>query len=219
MDPDTSISVSQRRRARERAEMNARIKNIAREMFVREGYEAVTLQKIADALEYTRPALYRYFTDKNELLAQIVLDDMKELHALLMDCAAIADPLERLIEMAHRSGAWAVEHPNQYLLFYSSAWTEREDVIRLQQNVPVHLEPLHLLYSTLHELIEQNKVGREHADPALLAGTVLAGLHGLIMLELTMSEYDRSLIHDRLRPFPERLEAMLKGLMYGFLRN
>jgi len=42
---------------RERAALKTRIKDIAREMFIRDGYEAVTLHKIATALEYTRPAI------------------------------------------------------------------------------------------------------------------------------------------------------------------
>lgn len=219
MPNESAISISKRRREREHEEMNARIKDIAREMFVRDGYEAVTLQKIADAMEYTRPALYRYFKDKDALLAQIVLDDMEELHALLMDCAAIVDPLERLIEMARRSGAWAVEHPNHYLLFHSPAWTTQEDAVRAQQGIPKEREPLRLLYNTINELIKHKKVRSEYADAALLARTVWAGIHGTIMLELTMSEYDRGLIHDRLRPFPERLDMMLKGLMKGFLKE
>lgn len=83
--------------------MTERIKDIARTMFVRDGYEAVTLNKIATELEYTRPAIYRYFRDKNDLLAMIVREDMQDLHAQLWKCAEIEDPLERLVAMARRS--------------------------------------------------------------------------------------------------------------------
>ncbi len=58
----------------------------------------------------------------------------------------------------------------------------------------------------------------EYADAALLAKTLLAGMHGVIMLEITISGYDRALIHDRDRSFPEHLDAMIGGLMHGLLK-
>ncbi len=212
-------AVSKARRERERNELTERIKDIARDMFVRDGYEAVTLHRIATELEYTRPAIYRYFKDKDDLLAAIVLEDMEDLHADLLECADIDDPLARLLEMARRNAAWAVEHPNHYLLFSSPAWRAQEDDVRSGQGISPEQEPLHLLYMAIEELIVQGRVKEDEKDPALLAATLWAGIHGTIMLEITMSGYDRALIHDRERPFMERLEAMFRGLMNGFLKE
>ncbi len=44
-------------------------------------------------------------------------------------------------------------------------------------------------------------------------------MHGTIMLELTMSDYDRALLHDRPRPFLERLIMILDGLMRRFTKE
>ncbi len=219
MVPKSQSTVSKARRERERNELTERIKDIARDMFVRDGYEAVTLHRIATELEYTRPAIYRYFRDKNDLLATVVLEDMQDLHAQLLQCAEIEDPLERLVAMAHRNGAWAVEHPNHYLLFYSQAWTQQEDAVRAELNIPAEMEPLRLLYNTIEELIAAGRIKSQYTDAASLARTVLAGIHGAIVLEITMSAYDRRLIHDRKRPFQERLDMLLSGLMHGFVRE
>lgn len=219
MPPKSQSDISRKRRARERDELVRRIKDIARQMFVREGYEAVTLHRIATALEYTRPAIYRYFKDKNELLSAIVLEDMQDLHEKLLECTCIAEPLERLTEMARRNGAWAVAHPNHYLLFYSPAWTRHEDAVRIKQGVPVDQEPLNMLYETVKELSAQKRIKPEYADCALLTKTVWAAIHGMIMLEITISDYDRMLVHDRDRPFQERLDTLMYGLMRGFLRE
>ncbi|HOC68034.1 MAG: putative HTH-type transcriptional regulator [Candidatus Hydrogenedentes bacterium ADurb.Bin101] len=218
MRAKSQSAISRARRERERDALKTRIKDIARKMFVREGYEAVTFQKIATSLEYTHPALYRYFQDKNDLLSTIVLEDMEDLHAQLLECASIADPLDRLIAMAHTNGVWAIEHPNHYLLFYSQAWTAQEDEVRAARSVALDYEPLHVLYSAIEELLEQGRVKGEYADAALLAKTLLAGMHGVIMLEITISGYDRALIHDRDRSFPEHLDAMIGGLMHGLLK-
>lgn len=212
-------AISKKRRARERDELVMRIKDIAREMFVRDGYEAVTLHRIATALEYTRPPIYRYFKDKDDLLTAIVLEDMGDLQTKLLECATIADPLERLVEMARRHCTWATENPNHYLLFYTRAWIEREDAVRAELASPVELEPLHLLYKAVEELISQGKSKNEYQDAGLVAKTIWAAMHGTIMLEITMSDYDRMLLHDRDRPFQERLDTLMYGLMRGFLRE
>ena len=221
MSPKSQTELSKARRKRERGELIGRIKDIAREMFVRDGYEAVTLDKIAYELEYTRPAIYRYFKDKNDLLISIVLEDMEDLFAILMECNSIADPLERLIEMARRFGVWAVHHPNHYLLFYSQAWLAQEDAVRARQGVPIEHEPLTLLFRTIEELIVQGRIKAEYADAALLAKTAWACMHGMILLEIGMSGYDRTLIHDRDREYSviNSLEVLLKGLMQGFLQS
>ncbi|HEY8369587.1 MAG TPA: helix-turn-helix domain-containing protein, partial [Thermodesulfobacteriota bacterium] len=56
------------RRERERAATRAKILDAARELFVSEGYDAVTMRRIADRIEYTAAALYRHFPDKRALL-------------------------------------------------------------------------------------------------------------------------------------------------------
>jgi AcrR family transcriptional regulator len=219
MTPKSQAELSKARRERERTELVARIKDIARDMFVRDGYEEVTLHKIATALEYTRPAIYRYFKDKNDLLISIVLEDMEDLHAKLLACVTIADPLEKVIEMAHRNGEWAIAHPNHYLLFYHPAWTAQEDEIRANQGIPQDREPLYLLYKAIEEMMAQKKIKPEYVDAALLAKTVWACIHGMIMLEITMSGYDRALIHERDLPFSERLDVLISGLARGFFRE
>lgn len=188
-------------------------------MFVRDGYEAVTLEKIATELEYTRPAIYRYFKDKNELLISIVLEDMEGLFAILMECSSIVDPLQRLIEMGCRYGVWAVQHPNHYLLLYSRAWTRQEDAVRARQGVSLEHEPLTLLFRTMGELIDQGRIKKEFADTALLTKTAWACMHGIILLEIRMSGYDRSLIHDRENSVISSLEVLVKGLTQGFLQT
>lgn len=219
MSPKCQQKKSETRRERERDEMTARIKDVAREMFVKDGYEAVTLQKIADVMEYTRPFLYRYFRDKNEILISIVLEDMEALHSELLKCASIEDPLTRLREMARQNVLWAVAHPNHYLLLYSEAWVKQEESIRVMADIPLEREPLVLCFKAVEELIERKKVKPQHCDVALIARTLWAAVHGIIMLHITMSGYDKKLIRDLSPSILTCLDAMMDGLMTGFLRN
>jgi AcrR family transcriptional regulator len=208
---------SEPRRERERDEIIARIKDVAREMFVKEGYEAVTLQKIADSIEYTRPFLYRYFRDKKEILISVALDDMEPLHSELLKCASIEDPLTRLREMARQNVLWAVAYPNHYLLLYSAAWGKHEDSIRSIADVPLECEPLVLCFKAVEELIERKMVKPRLCDASLIARTLWAAIHGVIMSHITMSGYDKKLIPNLSPSILTCHDTMMDVLMTGFL--
>ena len=45
--------------------------NAARELFATEGIEAVSMRKIADAVEYSPTIIYQHFADKEALLHEI----------------------------------------------------------------------------------------------------------------------------------------------------
>src|SRR5882724_4812614 len=72
-------SVSQRRRERERTEMRTRLLAAAREIATEEGWQAVTIRRIADRLEYTSPILYQHFSGKDALLWELVREGFREL--------------------------------------------------------------------------------------------------------------------------------------------
>ena len=59
------------RRDREREEIRTRILDAARELFATEGYEAVTMRRIADRIEYSATAIYFHFRDKEALLQEL----------------------------------------------------------------------------------------------------------------------------------------------------
>src|SRR5439155_9743022 len=55
------------RKAREKEELKRQILDAARELFVRDGYESVSMRKIADKLEYSPATIYTYFNEKDEI--------------------------------------------------------------------------------------------------------------------------------------------------------
>jgi len=60
------------RRERERLEVRTKIMDAARDLFAREGVEAVSMRRIADAIEYSPTAIYVHFRDKEHLFQEIV---------------------------------------------------------------------------------------------------------------------------------------------------
>lgn len=52
------------RRAREIENLRRAILDAARELFYEQDYRAVSMRKIAEKVEYSPAAIYRYFSDK-----------------------------------------------------------------------------------------------------------------------------------------------------------
>ena len=59
------------RREREKSETRDKILDAARELFVTEGYEGVSMRKVADKIEYSPTAIYVHFADKEELFREL----------------------------------------------------------------------------------------------------------------------------------------------------
>jgi AcrR family transcriptional regulator len=55
----------------------------ARHLFLSEGYHAISTRQITDACGLTHPALYHYFTGKEDLYVSMLLEEIARLHAVL----------------------------------------------------------------------------------------------------------------------------------------
>src|ERR1700748_2651283 len=89
------------RREREREDLRAEILDAARQLFVKEGYESVSIRKIANKVEYAPGTIYLYFKDKAEILARICEETfsklIKKMDAIKNDSAAPLDKLRRVL--------------------------------------------------------------------------------------------------------------------------
>ena len=58
-----------------------RIMDISLELFSRQGYEAVSMAKIAKGAEISKGNLYNYFESKEQMLSEIVLNAVEEIYS------------------------------------------------------------------------------------------------------------------------------------------
>lgn len=72
--------VERKQRARERVRDN--IINAAIKIARAEGWQSVTIRKIADSIEYTPPIVYEHFENKEDLFKELVVYGFSILHAL-----------------------------------------------------------------------------------------------------------------------------------------
>ena len=106
------------RREREKQELRDRILDAARTLFAEQGYDAVTMRKIAEKIEYSPTAIYFHFKDKQTLLQELCDTDFGALAHEFQKIARIADPIERLRQIGRAYVGFAIEFPNHYRLMF-----------------------------------------------------------------------------------------------------
>lgn len=107
------------RREREREELRRVILDAARELFVTEGYQNVSMRKIADRIEYSPTTIYLYFKDKHELLHHICEEAFAELAADLEAILAHeTDPLVALEKGLRAYVDFGLRHQSSYILIF-----------------------------------------------------------------------------------------------------
>ncbi|WP_063059206.1 TetR/AcrR family transcriptional regulator [Nocardia sienata] len=110
----------QNRRERERAERHRLIIETARELAETEGWDAVTVRKLADRIEYSQPVLYSHFTGKRAIVTAVAEDGITEL-ATALHRARTAAPTDSdaLAALAHTYLEFAAERPAVYEAMFS----------------------------------------------------------------------------------------------------
>jgi AcrR family transcriptional regulator len=114
------------RRDRVRAATTGEIKETARRILVAEGPEAVSLRAIAREMGMTAPALYRYFSSREDLLRQVCGDIFSEIAAGIR--AAAGRPAEesggdvtaKLIAACREFRHWALTHREEFGLLFGT---------------------------------------------------------------------------------------------------
>jgi AcrR family transcriptional regulator len=110
------------RRERQRRQTVAEIKARAMDQVADGGAAAVSLNAIARAMGMSPAALYRYFTSRDALLAELVVEAYGSLADALRQAADGAPGgAARLVAVAHAYRDWALAHPNSYLLIFQTS--------------------------------------------------------------------------------------------------
>ncbi len=103
------------RREKEHEDLRQKILDAASEVFAKDGYESVSMRKIAEKIEYSPTTIYLYFKDKNDLLNQICEETFAN---LIKDWQKIEDknddPLTSLRKSMRAYVEFGLKYPNHY---------------------------------------------------------------------------------------------------------
>lgn len=107
------------RRARQKENLRGEILDVARQMFVEEGYAGVSMRKIAERIEYSPTTIYLHFKDKGEIFNQLCEETFAKLaHRLESLARKHADPLAYLRAGMLAYVDFGLKNPNHYTITF-----------------------------------------------------------------------------------------------------
>ena len=113
------MSIKERKK-RDAGKMRSRILKAAMQLYVKGGYENVTMRRIAAKIEYSPGTIYLYFQNKKDIMLQLCYQGFERLLAHQDKLEKIADPLERLSAGGRYYLAFALENPELYELMFAT---------------------------------------------------------------------------------------------------
>lgn len=201
-------------RERRRAAMRQRILDAARALLQDGGYDAFSMRKLGERLDYTPSALYRHFRDRAALLQALVDHDYAAFSAAAAP-APVADPVERLRQGALGYVEFGLTHPEQYRLLFITpprgSGTPLSDV----PSVPVG-DPEHDRYASLRlavrQALEGGRFRRDAGDDELITQALWATVHGVVSLHLIRESQPWLDWRDARQTTATLVDAVLRGL-------
>jgi AcrR family transcriptional regulator len=102
------------RKGRERAAREQRIVTAAREIAEREGWDAVTIRRLAVEIEYSQPVLYSHFEKRDAIVAAVAVEGFQEITAALEEAARGSTGRNAVKNVAMAYLTFALRHPALY---------------------------------------------------------------------------------------------------------
>jgi AcrR family transcriptional regulator len=192
------VGISERK-ARARKDLRQQILEIAEELFVREGYEKVTMRRIAERIEYSPTTIYHHFADKGELFACLLESYHARLLAVMREINSRApDPLAALRRGMRAYTEFGLANPSYYRLAFLNPpeFKAESYLVEGSQGTELFLE----LRASVERCIRQ---GLFRAMDAGLAAQILWTMnHGVTSLLISNPNF----------PWAER-EALIDGVV------
>ncbi len=196
------------RKIRQKEEVKSSILRAAWLIVEQEGWQALSIRKIADAIEYSAPVIYDHFANKEAITLEFTKDGFRKLNEELIQATVTSfDPEKQIEAMAHAYWNFAFSNKEYYQIMYGLGMPTCETV----QQIPELQTFSELFISRIKEIIARS------ADPSqdyfLKFHSVWSMLHGLISINMMGNNNNDSSKHGALSL------SVLKDLIAGFINN
>ena len=113
-----------------------RIVDAARELFVRNGYEQLSIRQIANLLGYSHGAIYYHFRNKSELLHEVMKHDFASLEKQINEVAEtpFSSPQEQAQALCLSFIQFAFNNKTRYLMMFQTKWKDDPSIAGISNN-------------------------------------------------------------------------------------
>ncbi|HVI39231.1 MAG TPA: TetR/AcrR family transcriptional regulator [Anaerovoracaceae bacterium] len=188
------------RRDREKLQMKNLIVQAAAHIIVNEGYDKLSIRKIANQIEYSPAIIYHYFSNKNEILSQVLRQGYQTLMSALSDGQTTnGTPETRIKVLTRKYIDAALENPDQFLAVQLNNSPEvLEFTAYLFEGAAAEKPALTILAQAVQDICAGQNVSSSEIE--LTAQIIAASTLGLItklILEKDISEQQRKQLIDQ----------------------
>jgi AcrR family transcriptional regulator len=191
------------RRERERQELKQAILSAALKTAAEEGWQKVTVRKIAELIEYSPPIIYGYFENKEAVLLELRREGFTKKLAYLQAAynkVNQAKPEQIVIELARAYFRFACENPPLYQLMYEVGITfPVAEVTQAEQEI------LRLCLKILQSLFPL----KDEAELDKILTIMVTVMHGFTVTYLTGHGHQE--MHTSLALLEDTIEALIKA--------
>ena len=174
------------RQERDREAVRRAILDAARELFVTEGFQNVSIRKIAERIEYSPAALYGYFPSKDDIFFSLAEEGFRLLgdpRATRQDPAlAAATPLERVRAVFWRLYEFSRDQPQYFALMFVDRSVPR--ISREYERFAFAREMKQHILEELEACIDAGQLPRTLNAPAAMRA-LMVGILGVAVLRLS----------------------------------
>lgn len=153
----------------------------ALEVFANEGYQQLSMRRLAEKVEYSPTTIYLYFKDKAELFECVCEETFAQLSAIFLQIINdSSDPFEILRQSCRAYVDFGLQHPDQYTVAFLLDSGQRLSANEVMEKFPKAMEVFYQLRCGVADCMTEG--GMADADPDLASQVVWAGLHGITSL-------------------------------------
>jgi AcrR family transcriptional regulator len=173
------------RQERDREAVRRAILDAARELFVTEGFQNVSIRKIAERIEYSPAAIYGYFPSKDDIFFSLAEEGFRLLGdpAATRDDPALKDapPLDRVRAVFWRLHTFSREQPQYFALMFVERSVPR--ISREYERFAFAREMKEHIIEELRAAIDTGALPAT-LDPQVAMRSLMVGILGVALLNL-----------------------------------
>jgi AcrR family transcriptional regulator len=170
------------RREKQKTEIRKMILDASMKLFVEQGFENVSIRKIADLIEYSPTTVYLYFKDKDEILFNLHELGFQKMAICNEGLDGIKNPLLRLHKMGENYIKFGLSNPECYDLMF----IQRGPMAVVEQTVKCEWKSgditLGKLKDTIREGMDKGLIVKGDLDAVAMA--IWSMVHGLVSLAI-----------------------------------
>jgi AcrR family transcriptional regulator len=195
------------RKQRQKEEVRGSILRAAWALVLEEGWQALSIRKIADAIEYSVPVIYSHFENKEAILQEFLQEGFRLLNQDLQNAKDRAqNPAEQLEAIAHAYWNFAFRNKEYYQLMYGLGMPTCATV----KQVPELGRFSDIVQAPIQHLISSSR--QPGTNPLLKFHTFWSMLHGLVSINMVNrtacpDELHQMVLQDAIRGFIKNMEA------------